>query len=228
MKKTAWIALGAAVVLAGGGYAAYDYFTGNHVEVREVIGKADSAAAASGTAVGAEQLDSVWHLAEESEVYLSLQTSKEPVNMTLGKVEGSWTINTGDASQMKGEGKIDLSGVDSGNPTRDDHIKGDRFLDTGKYPEATFEASAFEGLPEQWQEGVPAEFQMKGTLTVRGITKDVVFNSKAVYEQGQVKMEGSTVVTFADFGMENPHQVLVETENNVTIQLQLILDKTQA
>ncbi|PZD94784.1 YceI family protein [Paenibacillus sambharensis] len=228
MKKTAWIALGAAVVLAGGAYMTFDYFTGNHVEVREVIGKADSAAAASGEAVEAEQLNGVWQLAEESEVYLSLKTSKEPVNMTLGNVEGSWTIDMGDASQMKGEGKIDLSGVDSGNPTRDDHIKGDRFLDTGKYPEAAFEAAAFEGLPEQWQEGVPVPFQMKGTMTVRGITKDVVFDSKAVYEQGQVKMEGSTVVTFADFGMENPHQVLVETENDVKVQLQLILNKAQA
>lgn len=226
-KRIGWIAAGIVVLLVGGGYATYDYFTGNHVEVQEVIAEADTAAA-SGEAVTADELNGEWTAVTGSEVYLSLKTSKEPVNMTMGEVAGSWKVDLENQDQLTAAGTVNLTGVDSGNPTRDGHIMGDKFLDTTSFPEATFTAQTFNELPADWSEGVPVSFQMTGTLTVKGISKEVVFDSKAVYDQGQLKLEGNTVVTFADFGMANPHQVVMETENNVNVQLQLILDKTQA
>lgn len=225
MKKKWALAAGAAIViLAGGGYMTYDYFTGNQVEIKEVIGEAD-AAAASGAVVTGDQLNGEWAIADGSEVYISMTTSKETVNMTAGTVTGKWAIDTANAGQMTAEGVVDVSGLDSGNPMRDGHIKGEKYLNAEAYPQATFTASAIDGFPESWSEGVAVPLQLKGTLNVRGVTKDVVFDSQAVYDQGQVKLEGSTVVTFADFGMENPHQVLVETQNDVKVELQLLLDK---
>ncbi|MFB9325580.1 YceI family protein [Paenibacillus aurantiacus] len=225
MKKKWVLAAGAAiVVLAGGGYITYDYFTGNQVEIKEVIGEAD-AATASGAIVTGEQLNGDWTIADGSEVYISMTTSKETVNMTAGTVTGKWTIDTANAGQMTAEGTVDLEGLDSGNPMRDGHIKGDQYLNAAAHPQATFTAASIDGFPESWSEGVAVPLQLKGTLNVRGVDKEVVFDSQAVYDQGQVKLEGSTIVTFADFGMKNPHQVLVETENDVKVELQLLLDR---
>lgn len=64
-----------------------------------------------------------------------------------------------------------------------------------------------------------------GTLTIKGIEKDVQFESEAMYQNGQILLSGTTVVTFADFGMENSHSVAIETENDLIVQLELVLDK---
>ncbi|MBD2860806.1 hypothetical protein [Paenibacillus oceani] len=46
-------------------------------------------------------------------------------------------------------------------------------------------------------EGRPVvPLKMKGKLNVKGVDKDVTFDSNALYEQNQLKLSGSTVVTF--------------------------------
>ncbi len=46
-----------------------------------------------------------------------------------------------------------------------------------------------------------------------------------MYQNRQILPSGTTVVTFADFGMENSHSVAIETENDLIVQLELVLDK---
>ncbi|MBD2871105.1 YceI family protein [Paenibacillus arenilitoris] len=226
MKKTA-ISLGALIVLAGGGYFAYDYFAGNHVTIEEVI-PADAQAQAGGAAVESSELNGEWTIQPDSKVYFSVTTSKETVNFEGAEVSGSWTVDTGDQTKMSGQGVVDMNAVQSGNGQRDGHIKGAEYLDAAANPEATFTVTSFENFPAEWTEGAAAAFTMNGTLTVKGISKDVKFDAEALYSGGTIKMEGSTVVAFDDFGMKNPHTVMLDTENDVTVQLQLNLDKEQA
>ncbi|MNO05015.1 hypothetical protein D3C81_2262350 [compost metagenome] len=60
---------------------------------------------------------------------------------------------------------------------------------------------------------------------MKGVDKDVVFQSQAVYNEGKLMLSGTTKVTFSDFGLTNPHNVVLETENEFTVQLELILAK---
>jgi hypothetical protein len=46
-----------------------------------------------------------------------------------------------------------------------------------------------------------------------------------MYRNGQLLLSGTTKVTFADFGMTNPHTVVLETENELGVRLELILNK---
>ncbi|MNC71112.1 YceI-like domain protein [compost metagenome] len=66
---------------------------------------------------------------------------------------------------------------------------------------------------------------MTGTLTVKGIEKEVTFDSQAVYSGGQLMLSGTTTVTFADFGMKNPHSIVLDTENDLEVRLELVLSK---
>ncbi|MNW12560.1 hypothetical protein D3C71_2102850 [compost metagenome] len=52
--------------------------------------------------------------------------------------------------------------------------------------------------------------------------KEVMFTGQAVLDQGILKLEASTIVTFADFGMTNPHTIMMETENDITVELRLM------
>lgn len=56
---------------------------------------------------------------------------------------------------------------------------------------------------------------------------EAVFRSEALYEQGPLKPEGSTAVTFADFGMNNPHTAALDTHNDLQVQRRLVLEKAQ-
>ncbi|WP_409343233.1 YceI family protein [Paenibacillus sp. MBLB4367] len=225
--KKAVISLGTLVVLAGGAYGAYDYFAGNHVTIQEVI-PADAPVQAGAAVVEASKLNGQWSIQPDSKVYFSVTTSKETVNFEGGSVQGSWLIDTSDLNKMSGKGAVDINALQSGNSQRDGHIKGAEYLNASANPEATFTVKSFENFPKEWKEGSKAPFTMKGTLTIKGISKDVTFASEALYTQGAFKMEGSTVVTFHDFGMKNPHTVMLDTQNDVTVQLRLNFGKKQA
>lgn len=230
--KKAAISLGVLVVLAGGAYGLYDYYAGNHVEIQEVIPADAPVQTDSGTAgtaaVEPGDVNGEWTIQPDSKVYFSVTTSKETVNFEGASVTGNWMIDTDDLTKMSGQGVVDVNALQSGNTQRDGHIKGPQYLDASANPEATFTVKSFENFPKEWKEGAKATFTMNGTLTVKGISKDVAFATEALYTQGAFKMEGSTIVTFDDFGMKNPHTVVLDTENEVTVQLRLNLYKKLA
>ncbi|WP_416295318.1 YceI family protein [Paenibacillus illinoisensis] len=235
-KKTkTWVISGVAAIaiLGGGGYYFANSYMGNNVDIEQVLPASTAAStteAGTGTTVaneaaGAEQLNGDWTISEGSKVYFSVTTSQETVNFVDEQVSGTWAINVDDASQMEAEGQIEMSGIDSGNSQRDGHVKEADFFDVSTHPQATFTATSFEGLPAEWTAGQTVDFKMNGTLTVKGVEKEVTFDAKAAYENGQVLLSATTTVTFEDFGMENPHSVVLSTENDIQVQLELKLDK---
>lgn len=231
-KKTRNIIIIAAIVIvvvAIGGYQFMKSYMGNKVAIEKVIPAAtstESSATASGASATGEQLNGDWKInTDASKVYFSVTTSQETVNFVDNKVTGNWNINVDDPTKMVAEGQIDMSAIDSGTAQRDEHVKEADFFDVAKFPQATFKATSFEGLPTTWTEGATNDFTMKGTLTVKGIAKDVTVAGKAVYKGGQILLSGTTTVTFEDFGMKNPHSVVLSTQNDIGVQLELTLDK---
>ena len=89
----------------------------------------------------------------------SLQMSR--FNKTTGTVVFDKAAHTGAVDIV-----IDAKSVDTGSATFDEHIQGDDFLDTAKYPTATFKSTKviFEG-------DKPATIE--GNLTLKGVTRPV-------------------------------------------------------
>ncbi|MEK5165771.1 YceI family protein [Paenibacillus sp. FSL R5-0527] len=227
-----WIIAGgtAAVILIGvGGYMFMDSYLGNKVEIVEAIPASGAVAEASPDGekpvVTAEQLNGEWSTTDASKVYFSVTTSRETVNFENAAVSGTWTIQLDQPENMKAEGTLEMSEVSSGNGQRDEHIKTADFFDVAQYPQATFTAASFEGLPGEWEEGKVYDFKMAGTMNVKGIDKEVTFDGQALYQDNQVRLSGTTTVTFADFGLQNPHNVVLETENDISVRLELVLEK---
>lgn len=190
-KRIALIAAGVIIVGVVTGYTLLDKSLGNNVEIESVIPNQATAAgagettnntgASAGVAVTAEQLNGDWTLAETSKVYWSVTTSKETVNFVDNKVQGTWKVNIEDSTSMAGEGTVDMSALDSGNSQRDEHVKGEDFLSVTEFPQSTFVVKAFSELPAEWTEGATVPVEMQGTLTVKGVEKDVTFQSQAAY-----------------------------------------------
>ncbi|SDX81094.1 YceI family protein [Paenibacillus sp. PDC88] len=227
-KKRNWIIAGAAAALIVGGTAAYggiNNFLGNNVEIESVM-SGNTEPSGEAQTVSSEELTGAWALQDESKVYWSITTSQETVNFVNDAVTGAWSIDFTAPESMSAEGIMDMSALDSGNAQRDDHLQESDFFDVAAYPEATFTADTFTGLPEEWTEGEVVPVTIEGTMTVRGMEKDVTFFSEVSYQEGNLLLSGQTEVTFDDFGMENPHNVVVETENDVNVRLELVLSRS--
>ncbi|MBW5447567.1 YceI family protein [Cohnella sp. CFH 77786] len=240
-KKNVLLVTAAAVVVVGfGAYAGLNRYLGNNVEIESVMAapaESPSASAsasagsgevsnAAGAAVSAAQLNGQWKIASGSKVYWSVTTSKETVNFVDEAVTGSWTVDVNDAATMSGEGVVDLTALDSGNSQRDGHVKErSDLLEVTRFPQATFKTKTFSQVPAEWTEGTEVPLTITGTLTIKGIEKEVTFDSSAMYRNGQLLLSGKTQVTFADFGMTNPHTVVLDTENEFSVQLELVWDR---
>ena len=94
-------------------------------------------------------------------------------HMMVSKVRGRFdafdgTITTAsDPLQSTVTATVDLSSVNTGNETRDNHIRSADFFDVEKHPTMTFRST-----------GVRAEgenFLLDGDLTLHGVTKPVTF-----------------------------------------------------
>ncbi|WP_338554461.1 YceI family protein [Paenibacillus sp. KS-LC4] len=247
-KRNVVIGAVAAVVLLGGAgaYAMYDSFTGNNKEIKSVIGTESTAASsASGTnsadssstnstngtetaaAAGAvADVNGVWTIDSTSNVYFSVTTSRETVNFEVNGVTGTWNVDTADAAANAADASLDMNVLDSGNGQRDGHVKEADFLDVANFPSSTFKATKFEALPAEVKDGETFPLIMTGDLTIKGITKEVTFTGQAAYSGGKLNVESETVVTFEEFGMKNPHNVVMDTENDVTVQLRLTLSQS--
>jgi polyisoprenoid-binding protein YceI len=94
-------------------------------------------------------------------------------HMMVSKVRGRFdkfegTITTApDPLQSSVAATVDLSSVNTGNDTRDNHIRSEDFFHTEKHPTMTFRST-----------GVRADgddFLLDGDLTLRGVTRPVTF-----------------------------------------------------
>jgi polyisoprenoid-binding protein YceI len=93
--------------------------------------------------------------------HFGFSTQLSRFNTTTGKIVLDKEAKTGSVDVS-----IDTRSVDTGFPVFDGHIQGEDFLDTAKYPVATFKSTkvVFEGDSPK---------AVEGNLTIKGVTKPV-------------------------------------------------------
>jgi FKBP-type peptidyl-prolyl cis-trans isomerase len=72
-----------------------------------------------------------------------------------------------------------MASLETGIPARDQHMRGDKWLDVAKYPKATFTLTKLSGITRDVQRleaGQMRRFIAEGTMEMRGITKPMQAN----------------------------------------------------
>ena len=106
-------------------------------------------------------LDSAHSFPRFSYNHFGYSTQVGRFNKTTGKI-----IYDKEAKTASVDIVIDATSVDSGFPVFNEHLRGEDFFDTAKYPTATFKSTkvVFEGNKPS---------AIEGNLTIKGITKPV-------------------------------------------------------
>lgn len=139
------------------------------------------------------------------------------------KVSG--TINY-DPATKKGSGTviIDVKSIETGIPTRDEHMRSAGWLDAEKFPTITFVTTKV--TPTKG-----GKFKVVGNLTLHGITKSVTAEAKLNYkEEGEatkkagftgsvVQLSASFPITLSDFGVKIPSMAAGKVSNDLKLSV---------
>ena len=119
----------------------------------------------------------------------------------FNEFDGEFTYDAKDASKNKVAVDINVASIDSNHAERDKHLRGEKFLDTSKFPKAKFVSTGYKTTGEKTAE-------LTGNLTLHGVTKPITIAVEHIgggtdpwggYRHG---FEGTTTITPQDFGME--------------------------
>ena len=87
---------------------------------------------------------------------------------------------------------VDTTSIDTGIEKRDNHLRSEDFFASEKFPKMTFEMTSYKADGD--------EGEMKGNLTIRGISKPVTFK---VEDLGTISDKGKSKVGFSIEGKIN-------------------------
>jgi polyisoprenoid-binding protein YceI len=146
------------------------------------------------------------------------------VRGTLGPVKGTIEYDGKSAESIKADITIDVSGISTGNESRDKDLKsGEGLFEIAKYPTVTFKSKRV--IP-----GAAGAFKLVGDLTIHGVTKEVTLDVEgpsAPIKQGPMLRTGAsatTTINRRDFGLSYSRMVeaapVVSDEVKITIDVE--------
>jgi len=145
------------------------------------------------------------------------------VHGRFGKVQGTVAYNEADVSKSTVTATIDVTGVDTGESARDNHLKTDSFFDVAKFPTATFTST---GVVK-----TGANLTVTGNLTLHGVTKPAILAvegpsgpvENAMDHKPHAGFTATTTISRTAFGIGTSFpSLLVGDEVKLTIELEVV------
>jgi polyisoprenoid-binding protein YceI len=93
----------------------------------------------------------------------------------LGPVTGTVVIDEGDLARSRVDVSVDVRGVDTRDPKRDEHLRSADFFDVANHPTVTFRSTRVEA-----PSGPGGDLRVTGDLTIRGVTRPVTLEVEAL------------------------------------------------
>lgn len=128
-------------------------------------------------------------------------------HLVISEVEGSFKVYSGtveskaDFSDAAIEFTVDVNSITTDNEMRDKHLKSDDFFNAEKFPKMTFKSTAWKKLDDR-------NYRLEGNLTIRDVTKPVVFNvvyggtMKDPYGNIKAGFKATATINRFDYGLK--------------------------
>lgn len=196
--------------------------------VTSVVGSVvDEPMAAPGvTTPGAEGFDGNWVAVDSSAFGYRVDEVLAGVNVTAvgrsNEIDATLSIDGTTATAVDVEVQVDS--IVSDDSRRDGQFRG-RIMNTAEFPTATFtitEPIEFGSIPDG---DATVTATATGELTLRGVTNPVTFDVTAQTTDGRIGVLGSIPVVFADYGIDNPSNGIVTTEDHGLVEFILVFDR---
>jgi polyisoprenoid-binding protein YceI len=131
----------------------------------------------------------------------SLDAPLEAISGNATGVSGTVTFDPAAPAEIKGKIVIASSSLRLPNSMMQQHLQSDKWLDTAKYPEISFEAKELKNVKTN---GDTTTADVVGRFTLKGSPKDLTLPVKFTYLKGKLgsrvpRMEGDLLVIRSNF-----------------------------
>ena len=176
--------------------------------------------------------DRTYTITDDGKNYATFESEAtlETIKGTTTKISGSITADPANAGASTATITVDLNALDTGISMRNEHMRGEKFLDTEKYPSATFKTVSVGGA-KSVAANQPAELQLTGDFTLHGVTKRITVPARVVLipENDLTKSSRGPgdwihgTVTFpiklTDYAITVPEKLVMKVSNDVNIKV---------
>lgn len=154
---------------------------------------------------------------------LGINAGRVVVVGTTPGVTGELRLNFGKPELLEGaEFTVDMTRLRTDQNRRDTWLR-DNAIETVRFPQATFVATAVSGLPATYTEGEEISFQLTGDLTVRNVTNQVTFDVVAALAGNTLRGTATLPLQMTDFGIQPPDFVNTLTvANSFSIEVKIV------
>lgn len=153
-----------------------------------------------------------------SKVGFSLRHFTNTADGEFGKFSGTLEFSKQHPENSSIEYEVDVASVDTGNGTRDDHLRGDEYFEVKKYPKMTFESKAFKNVGKN-------KYMVTGALTIKGHSKNIsvpvtLAKTQSLWASGEeaLTFDSTFAVNRTEFGVGEESSLL---GSEVTVSLHL-------
>jgi polyisoprenoid-binding protein YceI len=171
-------------------------------------------------------------ITDDGKNYATFQSEAtlETINGTTTRLSGTITADPANAGASTATITVDLSALDSGISMRNEHMRGEKFLNIEKFPTATFKTVSVTGAksvaPNQ-----PVELQLTGDFTLHGVTKRITVPARVVVipeseltktSRGPGDWIHGTVtfpIKLTDYSITVPEKLVMKLSNDVNVKV---------
>lgn len=142
---------------------------------------------------------------------------------TTRQIAGDILIDRDNPSRSQlGTIVINVEQFESDSSLRDRRIRRE-FLESERYPEATFVTTEFVNLPARVEEQAPYSFDIIGDLTVKETTQTVTWSATVTLDGDRLIGTASTTILMSDYAI-GPISIagLVETADEVMLTFEFV------
>ncbi len=120
---------------------------------------------------------------------------------------------------------IDLRSLASDSSRRDGFVR-NNILQSDRFPNAIFVPTAAQGLPSPLPESGQGTFELSGDLTIRDVTRPVVWQVTLTRNGNQISGTAATSFTFKDFNLTQPRvPVVLSVQDLIKLELDFQMEQ---
>lgn len=154
----------------------------------------------------------------------------ETITGVSSHVTGDVSFDPASPSRARGTVRVRVATIRTGVDLRDEHLRGDGWLDAQRFPEAIFEITRVVGA-DGLQPNREATVRVHGRFTLHGVTRDLVSEARvrlipfseelrAARVTGDVlRIQASFPVRLTDYGVSVPLPVRLKVANEIQVNV---------
>lgn len=143
----------------------------------------------------------------------------ETINGRTSQASGTFRIDPSNLAATRGTITVPVASLRTGIDLRDEHLRGEDWLDAGSHPNATFEITGVTGA-SSLSANEDANVTVRGNFTIHGVTKPVTARTRVQWDGGtRVRGRAQFTVKLDEHGVDIPSIVQAKVSNEITVRI---------